>query len=72
MFSFNQPNCITALPRPEKARWRIQNDEEESRKRGGQSEHNEREDEGGLVAAVARQSQCPMEILDVRAETSVL
>lgn len=50
MFSFNQPNCITALPRPEEARRRIQNDKEECRKRDGQSEHDG--GDGGLVAAV--------------------
>lgn len=59
MFSFNQPNCITALPRPEKAHRRIQNDQEESQKRRGMVCAQE---EGWLGVAAARHSQCPTEI----------
>lgn len=66
MFSFNQPNCITALPRPEKARRRIQNDGEESHKRGRDGLSATRRGGGGGLgpgaAAAVRHSQCPTEI----------
>lgn len=66
MFSFNQPNCITALPRPEKARRRIQNDGEESHKRGRDGLSATRRGGGGglgaAAAAAVRHSQCPTEI----------